>query len=155
MLSKALARTAPIEFISLQISKCIIMELKELYIKTAKAYNNLDPAGLESVLAADVTYDSQGSSIKGKEKVIEDLNVKFQDLKQSGRKLYAELAILNPKLSVQEEEFKPCLILSQEVQVNRMALILVTMKDGLIDRIEIRTDSPNWREARGSGLFPA
>lgn len=131
------------------------MEVKELYIRTAKAYNNLDPGEIENLLAEGVTYESQGIILKGRQNVIEDLKARFQSLRQSGRKLYAELAVLGPQRSTKDEEITPCLILSQEVQVNRMAVIFVTVQDGLIARIEIRTDSPNWKEAQGSGLFPA
>lgn len=133
------------------------MDEREFFIRAAKAYNNLNFAEIEPFLSEDVTYESQGSTIKGKARVAVDLKDKFQDLKQSGRRLYAELAVIPPKKRSAEnnEVITPCIILSQGVQVNRVAVIMLSVKDGIIEKIDIRTSSPHWTETQGSGIFPA
>lgn len=131
------------------------MDIKELIISVAKAYNKLDHVEIESLLADEVVYENQGVLVKGKVEVIGDMKAKFGDLRKSGRKVFAELAVLPPgKAGNRGDEIMPCMILSQAVQTNRVAVILVSSKNGLIDRIEIRTSEPHWTQAQGSGLFP-
>ncbi|HLN21595.1 MAG TPA: hypothetical protein VK213_10930 [Bacteroidales bacterium] len=134
------------------------MDEKEVYIKTAKAYNSLNLAEIEPLFSENIIYESQGTTINGKVAVAADLKAKFESLKQAGRRIYAELAILPPKNQIAagpETTVNPCLILSQGVQVNRVAVIILSSNEGVIEKIDVRTSSPHWTQAQGSGIFPA
>lgn len=122
------------------------MNKLEIVNEIAKGYNNLDSERIE-VLAADaIIYESQWvlSSINSKEEVFKYLKHKFEIIKNSETKLFAEIAYFGEE---------PCIILAQDNKDNKIATLLLEIKNQHISRMDI-CEVPNWRDAIRTNEYP-
>lgn len=126
----------------------------------AKAYNNLDYKEIEVIASDNIVYESQNvfGALNGKKEVIDYLRGKFKNMKDSNNLVFAEIGILDSQKDSNGElllsEGTLCLILSQGIKDNKVAVILVTTEDGKLARIDICSVAPHWSEAMGTGEFP-
>ena len=133
----------------------------EMTIKVAKAYNNLNFEEIEEVLSEDVIYESQNvlTPLYGKVELKTYLDEKFKLIKSSDRPVFAEMGFLgiqnkNSHNELSDYNGRPCVILSQGDKENKGALILVEINNDKIERIDICTVAPNWREATSTHKYP-
>lgn len=138
------------------------LSLLMLTTEVAKAYNNLDVSFIADRCAADMVYESQQVLIplRGKAGVIEYLEQKFQTISNTPEaQIFVELAFLDNlddtmiPLSFAREG-QPCLVMAQGRPDNKLAVMLVHERNGLITRIDICTVAPHWSQARGTGEYP-
>ena len=129
--------------------------------QVAKAYNKLDAGFISSVASDDLYYTSQlvYAPLEGKDKVIDFLYRKFRTARDSGHPAFAELAYLidlssRDLLRVDEENGRPCIILSQDTRENKIGLITVKVSRNKVTEISICTISPHWSQALSTGLYP-
>lgn len=122
------------------------MNKLEIIIEVAKGYNNLDSSKIEALAADAIIYESQWvlSSINSKEEVFKYLKHKFEIIKNSETKLFAEIAYFGEE---------PCIILAQDKKDNKIATLILKIKNKQISRMYI-CKVPNWRDAIGIKEYP-
>ena len=122
------------------------MNKLEIIIEVAKGYNNLDSSKIEALAADAIIYESQWvlSSINSKEEVFKYLKHKFEIIKNSETKLFAEIAYFGKE---------PCIILAQDKKDNKIATLILKIKNKQISRMYI-CKVPNWRDAIGIKEYP-
>ena len=99
----------------------------------AAMFNDSELRELENCLAQDFCYSSQMvfDEIKGKEGYLTYIKAKLLTMKESGIKVFAELAI-NGACSEPN-----CLVLAQESMDNVVATLLIEMRANLIKRADM------------------
>ncbi|TXI10877.1 MAG: hypothetical protein E6Q68_07340 [Polynucleobacter sp.] len=99
----------------------------------AAMFNDLDSKHIEDYLNDDFCYSSQMvfDEIRGKTKYLGYIDAKLEAIKNSGLKVFAELAISG---AGQEPN---CLVMAQGDVENLVATVFIELKDGLINRADM------------------
>lgn len=103
-----------------------------------QSWDYLDTKYIEEYLDDDVIYESQWvfSSLKGKDKVIEYLNGKFDTIKKSEKE--KKISMLSLIGYVYSMSYKPCIILSQIIEDEIVqATVLIEIRNNKITRIDV------------------
>ncbi len=122
------------------------MNKLEIVTEIAKGYNNLNSSTFEVLASDDISYESQWvlNSIYGKAEIFNYLNQKFETIKNSETKLFAELAYFGED---------PCIILAQDTKENKVATVLIDIANEQIGKMTI-CEVPNWRDAKKTNQYP-
>jgi len=123
---------------------------KELAVEAwAKAWNTLDLAHLEPLLAERVRYASQSilDEVEGKADVLAYLAWKMRTVgRLPGAAVFAELG----ELATHE----PCAVMARGTRDALAAVVLFRVEGDAIAQIDVCTVAPHPREARRSGVYP-
>ena len=122
------------------------MNKLEIVNEIAKGYNNLDSSLIEAVASDNVIYESQWvmSSINSKVETFKYLKHKFDIIKNSETKLFAEIAYYGED---------PCIILAQDTTENKVATLLIEITNEQVSRMDI-CEVPNWRNCKRTNEYP-
>jgi hypothetical protein len=122
------------------------MNKLEIVNEVAKGYNNLDSSIIEAVASDNIIYESQWviSSINTKVETFKYLKHKFEILKKSETKLFAEIAYYDED---------PCIILAQDTTENKVATLLIEVTNEQVSRMDI-CEVPNWRDCKRTNEYP-
>ena len=122
------------------------MNKLEIVNEIAKGYNNLDSAIIEAVASDNVIYESQWvmSSINSKVETFKYLKHKFDIIKHSETKLFAEIAYYGED---------PCILLAQDTTENKVATLLIEVTNEQVSRMDI-CEVPNWRDCKRTNEYP-
>jgi hypothetical protein len=122
------------------------MNKLEIVNEIAKGYNNLDSAIIEAVASDNIIYESQWvmSSINSKVETFKYLKHKFDIIKNSETKLFAEIAYYSED---------PCIILAQDTTENKVATLLIEVTNEQVSRMDI-CEVPNWRDCKRTNEYP-
>lgn len=132
-------------------------------MNVATAYNTLNAAIFEHVLAPDFVYESQHvfGAMEGKATFITYIQAKYEAIEKSGALVYAEIGFSDSdndiNLSVAElmQIGNASIIIAQGSKENKSALLMLEFNtEGKISRMDMCTISPNWRTAKRTGLYP-
>ncbi len=112
----------------------------------AHAYNTLNAAFLEKILADDMLYTSQWvlEEMRGKQDFLNYLSAKFQTIMKTGSTIFAELAIY---------QGQHCLIIAQGSKANPVATLQVKIERSLITEIHM-CEVPHFSECVRVGVYP-
>lgn len=120
----------------------------------AKSWNNLDTSFVESILADEMTYESQWvlTRMEGKESFLSYLHSKFHIIKTT---MQIENMSVTAELATHPESGnKPCIVLTQTTdEVSRQASMFIEIENGKIKRIDL-CFVPNPSAAILSGDIP-
>ena len=118
----------------------------EIVTEIAKGYNNLNSSTFEVLASDDICYESQWvlNALNGKAEIFSYLKQKFETIKQSNTKLFAELAYFGED---------PCIILAQDTKENKVATLLIDITKKQISQLTI-CEVPNWRDAKKTNQYP-
>ena len=115
----------------------------------AVMWNDLDLSVIEPLLADDVCWESQNSfvPIKGKSEVMDHLKGKIETIRKDlpESTAFAELGTC---------QGRPCVIIALDKKENRLAVVLFSIKENRVSRIDLCTVVPCVEEARWSGEYP-
>jgi hypothetical protein len=122
------------------------MNKLEIVNEIAKGYNNLDSSLIEAVASDNIIYESQWvmNSINTKVETFKYLKHKFEIIKNSETKLFAEIAYNGED---------PCIILAQDTTENKVATLLIEVTNEQVSRMDI-CEVPNWKDARRTNEYP-
>ena len=122
------------------------MNKLEIVNEIAKGYNNIDSSLIEAVASDNIIYESQWvmSSINTKVETFKYLKHKFEIIKNSETKLFAEIAHYGED---------PCIILAQDTTENKVATLLIEVTNEQVSRMDI-CEVPNWRDCKRTNEYP-
>ena len=122
------------------------MNKLEIVNEIAKGYNNLDSSIIEAVASDNIIYESQRvmSSINTKMETFKYLKHKFDIIKNSETKLFAEIAYYGED---------PCILLAQDTTENKVATLLIEVTNEHVSRMDI-CEVPNWRDCKRTNEYP-
>ncbi len=115
----------------------------------ATMMNTLDASCLEPLLADDFHYTSQWvfAEIESKKAYLEYIVPKLDAIRKSGSVVWAEMGSL-------EREFPgPCVVMAQDEKDNLVAVILATVEDGKIKRLDL-CGAPSPHSVHRTGDYP-
>ena len=122
------------------------MNKLEIVTEIAKGYNNLNSSTFEVLASENISYESQWvlNALNGKAETFSYLKQKFETIKNSETKLFAELAYFGED---------PCIILAQDTKENKVATLLIDITNEQISQMTI-CEVPNWRDANSTNEYP-
>lgn len=115
----------------------------------AQMMNTLETACLAPILADDLLYNSQWvfDEMIGKQECLDYMKGKFETIKSSGSRPYAEIGELS------EYPFGHCVIMAQDSPDNLIATVLIRIRDELVSHIDMCA-VPDPRSAKRTGEYP-
>ena len=115
----------------------------------AAMMNSLDVTPLERLLADNFHYASQWvfSEITSKSAYLEYIVPKLEAIRRSGGTVWAEMAWLDREIPV------PCVVMAQGDKDNLIAVVLATVEDGEVKRLDF-CGAPSPHSARRTGDYP-
>ena len=115
----------------------------------AVMFNTLDPMVFIPLLGESVVYSSQSvlADLKGKPAVAKYLTGKIKTIKKGlpGTKVFAELA---------EYQNSPCVLLAQGRKEPPLVLVLFTISEKIVMRVQYCTVAPNPMQASRLSVYP-
>ena len=116
----------------------------------ARMINTLDASHIESLLDDNFRYSSQWmiGEITSKDDFLDHIKSQLIEIKQSGVKAYAEMAI------VSAWGHNECIVTAEGDKENLIATVFATVRNGKILRIDVCA-TPNPAETMRSGEYPS
>jgi hypothetical protein len=115
----------------------------------ATMMNTLDAGAIEPLLADDFHYSSQWVlvEITSKQAYLEYIHPKLKAVRESGTKVWAEMAQLERGIP------GPCVVLAQESKDSLLSLVLGKVANGKLTRLDMCGAPSPW-SAKRSGEYP-
>jgi hypothetical protein len=112
---------------------------------------SLSASELVPLLADDFRYSSQAvvSEIESKHAFVDYISTKLEAIRKSGVRVWAEMG------QIQHGFPGPCVVIAQGKQEEIVALVLATVKNGKITRLDMCTVAPHPSTAVRSGEYPS
>lgn len=129
----------------------------------AIAWNTLNYQILEPLLAESVVYESQEVLIplKGKETVLDFIHRKMESVKNAGEeyRVFAEIGYCGCQKGNQVQLFsayegRPTVVIRQGKKEEPICLVLLEIKNNLIERIDLCSIAPHPSTAIRTGIYP-
>lgn len=117
----------------------------------AKMLNTLNADCLEPLLADDFIYESQMvfQALESRQAFLDYIRPKLKTIQQAKATVFAEMGTV----VAYRGKKQPCVVLAQNDRANLVALVLATIDDNKIKRLDICIVPPP-QEAKRSGDYP-
>ena len=117
----------------------------------AKMMNTLSVTPLEPLLADNFTYESQTvfSALESKQAFLDYIRPKLQTIQKAGATVFAEMGMVSAY-----GKHQPCVVLAQNTKDNLVGLVLASVSDSKLSRLDLCIVPPP-QSAERSGEYPA
>lgn len=116
----------------------------------AKMMNTLSVTPLEPLLADNFTYESQTvfSALESKQAFLDYIRPKLQTIQKAGATVFAEMGMVSAY-----GKHQPCVVLAQNTKDNLVGLVLASVSDSKLSRLDLCIVPPP-QSAERSGEYP-
>ena len=116
----------------------------------AKMMNTLSVTPLEPLLADNFTYESQTvfSALESKQAFLDYIRPKLQTIQKAGATVFAEMGMVSAY-----GKHQPCVVLAQNTKDNLVGLVLASVSDSKLSRLDLCIVPPP-QSAERSGAYP-
>jgi hypothetical protein len=112
--------------------------------------NTLSVTPLEPLLADNFTYESQTvfSALESKQAFLDYIRPKLQTIQKAGATVFAEMGMVSAY-----GKHQPCVVLAQNTKDNLVGLVLASVSDSKLSRLDLCIVPPP-QSAERSGEYP-
>ena len=116
----------------------------------AKMMNTLSVTPLEPLLADNFTYESQTvfSALESKQAFLDYIRPKLETIQKAGATVFAEMGMVSAY-----GKHQPCVVLAQNTKDNLVGLVLASVSDSKLSRLDLCIVPPP-QSAERSGEYP-